>query len=67
MKTKKQVKSEFILRGESLAEWARKRGYKKRTVYAVLGGELKGNRGVSHKIAVELGMKKGEIPLEPSN
>lgn len=61
MKTKNEVKADFAYRGESLAEWARERGYKRRTVYAVVSGELKGGRGVSHKIAVELGMKNGAI------
>lgn len=61
MKTKNEVKAEFLYRGESIAEWARKRGYKRRTVYAVISGELKGTRGIAHNIAVELGIKKGEI------
>ncbi|MGZ8955759.1 MAG: DNA-binding protein [Methylovulum sp.] len=61
VKTKNEVKAEFAYLGKSLAEWARERGYKRRTVYAVVSGELKGGRGISHKIAVELGMKHGAI------
>jgi len=61
MKTKNEVKGEFNYRGQTLAEWAREHGYKRRTVYAVVSGQLKGKRGISLKIAVELGMKDGTI------
>jgi gp16 family phage-associated protein len=51
------VKDRFEAEGISIAEWARKNGYQYRTVIAVLSGELKAKRGVSHRIAVALGIK----------
>jgi gp16 family phage-associated protein len=59
MKTREQVTQEFEFRGESIAEWARKRSYKPGTVYAVLYGKVKAKRGLGYKIAVELGLKEG--------
>ena len=40
------------------AEWARARGYNVRTVYAVIRGDLAASRGVTHRIAIELGLKE---------
>lgn len=52
------VKRSFEEQGEAIAGWARRHGYKPRTVYAVLSGQLKCRRGKSHLIAVALGVKK---------
>lgn len=49
--------------GLSIADWARKRGYNVRTVYAVLNGQMKAKRGVSHKIAVDAGVKEPPAKL----
>jgi gp16 family phage-associated protein len=57
MMTPDQVKAKFEAEGVSIAEWARARGYKLRTVYAVLSGRRKSQRGISHRIAVDLGLK----------
>lgn len=57
MDPKKAVKERFEAHGEAIADWARRNGYKPRTVYAVLSGQLKAKRGMSHKIAVALGLK----------
>jgi gp16 family phage-associated protein len=51
------IKAEFASRGETISEWAKDRGYNPRTVYAVIQGQLKCHRGLSHKIAVDLGLK----------
>ena len=61
MKSRGDVLKEFSFKGDTIAAWAARHGYKKRTVYAVLAGQLKGNSGVSHRIAVELGLKDGMI------
>lgn len=53
------VQDGFYHRGESVRQWAKKRGYSPPTVYAILRGERACTRGVSHKIAVELGLKDG--------
>jgi gp16 family phage-associated protein len=56
-KTRRRLRKEFIARGESTAAWARERGYNVGTVNAVIDGRLKATRGVSHRIAVDLGLK----------
>lgn len=61
MKTLKQAKAEFKRRGETVVHWARKHEFTVDHVRAVLRGKAKGNWGESHKIAVKLGIKDGEI------
>ena len=61
MKTRAQVKKELDFRGESLSEWARANGFHRATVYDVVAGRLQGKRGISHKIAVKLGLKEGVV------
>lgn len=57
MMTTDEVKAKFEAEGISIAEWARARGYKLRTVYGVLSGRRKCHRGIGHQIAVDLGIK----------
>ena len=52
-----QVRRQFEAEGLSIKEWAERRGYAPRTVYAVLQGDLQCRRGISHRIAVDLGLK----------
>lgn len=52
------IKQRFEEEGKAVSEWAREHGFKPRTVYAVIAGKMKCKRGVSHRIAVELGIKK---------
>lgn len=47
--------------GMTLANFADRHSYKRRTVYKVMAGDLDGHFGVSHNIAVRLGLKDGEI------
>jgi gp16 family phage-associated protein len=56
-----QVKARFRARGQSVADWARQRGWSVNQVYRVLNGQYKGYWGRSHEIAVALGLK-----VEPS-
>jgi gp16 family phage-associated protein len=58
MKTPAEVKNDFIRQGVSVATWARDHGFNVFTVYRVLDGTLKGRRGISHEIAIELGLKE---------
>lgn len=51
------IRAEFEAEGISVRQWARDNGYNPRTVYAVLYGTIKCTRGVSHDIAVALGIK----------
>lgn len=64
MKTPEQAKAEFKYRGETIAHWARKHKFAADHVRAVLRGKAKGNWGESHKIAITLGIKDGEIVSE---
>lgn len=57
MTEREQVLEQFEGEGISIKEWAQRRGYSARTVYAVLRGVLLCKRGVSHRIAVDLGLK----------
>lgn len=52
------IKQRFEDDGQAIADWARSHGYKASTVYAVIRGQLKGKRGIGHRIAVDLGLKK---------
>ena len=61
LKTHKQARAEFTRRGQSVAEWARTNGFGRSLVYEVLSGRKACHRGSSHKIAVLLGIKDGEI------
>ncbi len=55
--TEQELRASFVAEGISIREWALARGYSVSTVYAVVRGEVRCTRGVSHKIAVELGLK----------
>jgi gp16 family phage-associated protein len=57
MERVEQVREQFEAEGLSIKAWAEERGYSPRTVYAVLQGSLRCKRGVSHRIAVDLGLK----------
>lgn len=61
MKTLQQARDDLNKRGENVAQWARKNGFDPEHVRAVLYGRAKGKWGESHKIAVLLGIKDGEI------
>jgi gp16 family phage-associated protein len=61
MKTLEQVKTELRRRGETVTGWALKHGFKADDVRAVIYGRSKWSWGESHKIAVTLGLKEGEI------
>lgn len=55
--TPEQVKTFFKQSGIPISEWAKANGYSVNKVYQVLNGQLKGVRGSSHKIALDLGLK----------
>jgi gp16 family phage-associated protein len=60
-KTAVQVRQELSRKGISISGWASDHGFGKAIVQQVLSGRLKARIGKSHKIAVLLGMKDGEI------
>lgn len=55
--TVQDVRQRFVAEGVSINAWAKERGYNPRTVYAVLQGQLECRHGISHQIAVDLGLK----------
>lgn len=60
-KTCEQVLAEFDRKGISISKWAKEHGLPASVVYGVLKGRRKARIGVSHKAAVLLGIKHGEI------
>lgn len=61
IKTPKQVLAEFDRTGTTVSGWAAEHGHKPSLVFEVLAGRVKGKRGKGHVIAVQLGIKAGEI------
>jgi len=61
IKTIDQVKAELSSKGLSIAKWASQKGVSKHQTYLILKGKRGYNIGESHKIAVLLGIKEGEI------
>ena len=60
-RTVDEVKADFARKGVSISQWATLNGFSPNLVFEVLGGRKKAIRGQSHKIAVALGLKAGEI------
>lgn len=58
MQTLDQVRELFEINGESIAQWARRRGFSPALVYRVLRGETTAMRGKTHEIAIALGVKR---------
>ncbi|MDR1349793.1 MAG: DNA-binding protein [Zoogloeaceae bacterium] len=63
LSTPAEVRARFIHQGLSQAEWARKHGVSKVLLCNILHGKRKCLREESHRIAVLLGLKDGEIFL----
>jgi gp16 family phage-associated protein len=66
LKTRQQVRDEFARKGLSYSSWARTRGYSAHLIYLILNDDeqnpsRKCLRGESHNIAVELGLKAGQV------
>jgi len=61
LKTPAQARAEFDRRGQSISAWARQHKVGRSLVYEILAGRKKCKRGASHKVAVLLGLKLGEI------
>lgn len=62
LKTIVDVRAEFATNGLSIAEWARRHSVSKSLVYEILSGRRTVfRRGDTHRVAVLLGLKNGEI------
>lgn len=59
--TREEVLANFARKGISIRGWAKKHGISHGAVRGVLTGRLSGRIGESHKAAVLLGLKDGEI------
>ena len=67
LKTRQQVLEELAHRGQSIRSWAKANGVDPSVAHGVLTGKLSGRIGESHKAAVKLGLKYGEIIEESSH
>lgn len=65
-RTPEQARAELQRKGISISEWAVTNGFSVAIVFEVLSGKRKCIRGQSHKIAVALGLKEGEICTNPA-
>lgn len=61
LKTPEDVRRDFLVRGATISQWARDNGFKTNLVFEVLAGRSKARYGMSHRIAVLLGMKRGQL------
>jgi gp16 family phage-associated protein len=60
--TPEQARAQLDRAGISIAEFCRTYSLNKNLVSDLLNGRKKGRRGESHRAAVLLGIKQGEIP-----
>lgn len=61
LKTREQVLADFKAAGITLSEWARANGFHRMTVVDLLRGARQGLRGETHRCAIALGLKHGEV------
>lgn len=61
VKTREQVKADLRRKGLSVSAWAAAHNLNSGLVYEILRGTRKCTRGDSHRAAVLLGLKDGEI------
>ncbi len=66
LKTPAQVKREYRAKGVTIASIARENNWRPQDVYKVLNGQIKGNFGKSHEIAVFLGLKSSQTETSTS-
>lgn len=70
LKTRAEVRQEFARKGWSISAWAKQKRYSANLVTAILSDDetaprYKCVRGDAHNIAIELGLKAGEISRRP--
>lgn len=61
LKTRDEVLASFASKGLSIRGWAIANGLQPSVVHSLLRGRTTGRLGESHKAAVLLGLKNGEI------
>lgn len=70
IKTRAEVRQEFARRGWSISAWAKCHSYNANLVISILADDetcprIKCLRGDSHRIAVQLGLKDGDLVPMP--
>lgn len=60
MACRERAKKRIYAEGLTMRQWAERHGFKPLHVYRFLDGTLKGRNGVSHHIAMALGVKQVE-------
>lgn len=61
LRTPQEIKAEWLRKGVTQNDWARKHGFVPSAVSQVINGKNSARKGTGHKIAVMLGLKDGEI------
>lgn len=61
LRTSEQVREDFKRKGISISQWAVANGFPPNLVYDILAKRRNPTRGQTHRIAVKLGLKDGEI------
>ncbi len=61
LRTADEARAEFKRKGISISQWAAANNFSVNLVFEVLAGRKQGVRGQSHKIAVKLGLKEGDV------
>lgn len=65
LRTHQEAKAHLDFQGISVSQWARENQVNRSLVYEILAGRKKCMRGMSHNIAVLLGMKAGVVTTRP--
>ncbi|NMG48271.1 DNA-binding protein [Azoarcus communis] len=65
LRTAEEARAELERQGISVSKWATAHGFTTNLVYEVLSGKRACKFGQSHQIAVALGIKAGEVCLDP--
>lgn len=65
LRTAPEAKAWLQYQGISVSQWAREHGVSAALVFEILSGRKKCHRGMSHNIAVWLGMKEGIVTDRP--
>lgn len=65
LRTAPEAKVWLQYQGISVSQWAREHNVSAALVFEILSGRKKCHRGMSHNIAIQLGMKEGIITDRP--
>lgn len=55
------ARARLFAAGDGIGDWARRHGFAPKLVYSVLAGGRRCGRGQSHRIAILLDLKDGEL------